>query len=98
MHEFYTEVIDERKGIYKMKIVELLNSETKEKSNLVYLAKMKVTGGEVEDVEVQGFIPEDVKHDAVCLLLDSIHLAANGGFDPIEIINMNSKHPPLKLL
>lgn len=98
MHAFYTDVINKRKGIYKIKIVELLDSETKQESNLVYLAKMKVTGEEVEDVEVQGFIPEDIKHDAVCILLDMIHLAANGGFDPIEIINMNSKHPHLKLV
>lgn len=98
MYAFYTEAINENKGIYLLELVKLTNSETKEESNLVYLAKMKVTGEEIEDVEMlQGYLPEDAKHDAVCFLLDSIHLAANGGYDPIEIIVKEPK-PNLTLV
>ena len=98
MYAFYTDAINEYKGLYRMKLVKLANVKTKEESNLIYLAKMKVTGEEIEDVEIlQGFLPEDVKHDAICILLDQIHLAANGGYDPIEII-VKKPEPYLKLV
>ncbi len=98
MYAFYIDILNEYKGIYLMKLVKLANDKTKEESNLIYLAKMKVTGEEIEDVEMlQGYLPEDVKHDAICILLDSIHVAANGGYDPIEIIVKEPK-PHLTLV
>jgi hypothetical protein len=60
---------------------------------------MIVKGEEIEDVEVHGYLPDEVKQDAIAILLDCIHLENNNGFVSDVIVEMTpTKAPHLYLI
>lgn len=78
-NSFKYDYIDKQKGIYSVRVASE-EPYTREEAKVVYVAKMIVRGEEIEDVEVQGYLPEEVKRDAIAILLDCIYLEKNNGF------------------
>ena len=53
---------------------------------------MIVRGEEIE--EVQGYLPEEVKKDAIVLFLDCIHLEKNNGFVRDVFVDVTTTKAP----
>lgn len=97
-NSFKFNYIDKHKGIYSVRVA---NEEpyTRKEGKVVYVAKMIVHREEIEDVEVHGYLPEEVKQDAIALLLDCIHLEKNNGFVYDMVVDMTpTKAPHLYLI